>query len=266
MKVSVIMPAFNAEDYIETTIRSVQSQTLSDWELLVIDDGSGDGTCQIVEKLAKRDSRIRLYSNAENRGTAYSRNRGLDLSRGEYVALLDSDDVWRPRKLERELERAEAESADLVYCAYAIVDELGRTVCEPFHVPEETDLSGMLKENVIGCSTVLLRRSAMSGFRFSEEYYHEDYVLWLDMLRGGKRAMGVDEVLVDYRLRIGSRAADKVRCAAERWRIYRSFLGLGRGESLRYFGQYAWAGLAKYRRKEQYAGIGRKSYGVQPNE
>ena len=89
--VSVIMPAYNMERFIAQAIRSVMAQTMTDWELLVIDDGSSDRTCAIVEELAAKDSRVRLYRNTSNVGVAKTRNRGVDLSRGEFIALLDSD-------------------------------------------------------------------------------------------------------------------------------------------------------------------------------
>ena len=104
----------------------------------------------------------------------------------------------------------------------------------------------MLKENVIGCSTVLLAGPLVKRFRFSEQYYHEDYVLWLDILRSGAKAVGVEEVLVDYS---SGRSANKFRCAKGRWRIYRSFLGLPVPRSAWYLAHYALAGVRKYRRK-----------------
>lgn len=246
--VSVIMPAYNASEFIADSIQSVLEQTVSETELIVIDDCSTDETAAVVRRLAEADARIRLLPNERNLGTAQSRNRGLDHCRGTYAAFLDSDDIWHPKKLEKQLERIRETGADLVYTSYAIVDASGRRRCEDFLVPGSIDLDGLLKENVIGCSTVLLSHKAAGHFRFRNDFYHEDYVLWLQMLRSGCTAAGVREVLVDYRFHSDSRAANKLSSAAKRWQIYRSYLGLSRMKSIRYLSHYALAGLKKYKR------------------
>lgn len=245
--VSVVMPAYNMERYIEEAIRSVQAQTMEDWELIVVDDCSADGTCAIVEEMAKKDSRIRLLRNEKNMGVARTRNRGLDASRGSYVALMDSDDLWVPHKLEKQLALAQEEKADIVYCSYAFADQDGNKKCNDFIVPKYADMELMLKKNVIGCSMALLTARTAAQYRFTEGYYHEDYVYWLSMIRDGKKAVGNREVLTVYRLHSDSRAANKLASAKNRWKIYRSFLGMSRVKSLYYLVQYALIGVKKYR-------------------
>jgi len=120
--VSVIIPTYNCQLFIETAVRSVMEQTYRDWELLVIDDGSTDATCEIIRRLAEEDARIRFLRNPANIGVAGTRNRGLDEIRGEYVAFLDGDDVWHPKKLEKQLQAMRAEDADMSYTSYAIID------------------------------------------------------------------------------------------------------------------------------------------------
>ncbi len=244
--VSVIMPAYNSERFIEAAIRSVIAQTVTDWELLVIDDGSNDSTCKIVERLAENDSRIVLIKNPENLGVAKTRNRGFDLCRGEYVALLDSDDVWYPNKLEEQLSIVSRDEADLSYCSYAIVDENGKKLKKDYKVPEKIDFDGLLKENVIGCSTVLFSRKILSKHRFETEYFHEDYVLWLDLLREGYLASGSSKTLVNWRYIKDSRSFNKRKSAGNRWRIYREHLGFPFFKSLKYFMFYAFASIKKY--------------------
>lgn len=246
--VSVLMPAYNAERYIEQAIRSVMAQTVSDWELVVVDDASRDGTVPIVETLAREEPRIRLYRNPRNLGAARTRNRGLDLCRGQYVALLDCDDVWYPDKLEKQLLLARKENADIVYCGYAIVDEYGKKKWRDFLVPEYTDVESTLVKSVISCSTALLGRSVTEHYRFPLGYYHEDLALWLQLLGDGMKAVGTSQVLAEYRVRPRSRACDKLSVARRRWQIYRSMMGLSVRESAFYFVQYAAAGVRKYRR------------------
>lgn len=244
--VSVIMPAYNSRRFIAQAIASVQAQSVTDWELLVIDDGSQDDTCAIVETLAAQDRRVRLIRNEQNMGVAATRNRGFDLCRGQYVALLDSDDVWYPHKLQRQLELLERTGADIAYCSYAIVDEEGLQAKSDYTIPEQVDFDGLLRENVIGCSTVVLRRGILESHRFRTDFYHEDYVLWLDLLRTGHRAAGCSETLVAWRLIANSRSYDKRRSAFNRWRIYRQYLQLPLGKSMVAFASYAAASLRKY--------------------
>ena len=246
-RVSVIMPGYNCEKYIGAAIGSVQNQTMGDWELIVVDDCSQDDTCRIVEELAASDARIRLVRNEKNMGPAGSRNRGLDLAAGQFVALLDSDDLWRPEKLEKQLRLAEEKKADIVYCSYAIVDENGAKRCEDFIVPPQTDLEGMLVKSVISCSTVVLSRQLIQNHRFPSEYYHEDYALWLRLLQCTGKAWGITEVLADYRVQSNSRAANKLRSARHRWAVYRKLLNMSLPRSVYYLTKYAMAGFRRYR-------------------
>ena len=159
--VSVIMPAYNAEKYIEQAIRSVQKQTVRSWELIVVDDRSTDKTAEQIRRLAAEDMRIIPVYSETNHGAAESRNIALRQCRGEFVALLDADDVWHPQKLERELERARETDADLVYSSYAMIDEQGTRCFSDFIVEESTDLQSMLNCNTIGCSTVLMKAKVL---------------------------------------------------------------------------------------------------------
>lgn len=245
--VSVIMPAYNAQGFIEEAIRSVQAQTVTDWELLVLDDGSSDATVEIVSALAQEDPRIRFLKNEQNMGTARTRNRALELSRGRYLAFLDCDDLWRQDKLERQLEKMQQTGAALCYTSYAVVDENGKKAKADYLVPEQVDFQGLLRENVIGCSTVVLDSQQLGPVRFETDYYHEDYILWLNLLSGGCTVCGCGECLTQWRLLSTSRSYNKRRSACNRWRIYRNYLKLPFMQSLRMFAAYAAASLRKYR-------------------
>lgn len=245
-EVSVVMPAYNVEEYIESAVRSVMMQTVSDWELIIVDDMSQDSTCDIVEKLMQEDSRIHLYRNQQNLGAASTRNRGFDLCKGNYVALLDCDDIWYPDKLEKQLTLAKKETADIVYCSYAIIDESGKKKCNDFIVPERTNFAEFLARSVISCSTALLGKRVTENYRFPIGYYHEDLAMWLLLLGDGMKAVGVTEVLAEYRLRKNSRASNKLCVARKRWNIYRKYLGFSVGKSVIIFCKYAINGLRKY--------------------
>ena len=246
--VSIIMPAYNAEQLITSAIRSVQAQTVHDWELLVIDDCSKDKPAEIVAQIAQEDPRILLYHNEENTCVAKSRNKGLSRCRGDYIAFLDSDDVWHPDKLEKQIRCMKKNGADLVYTSYAIVDCTGDQQCRNYVVPMTVSYEHLLKENVIGCSTVLLNRACTENIWFEESIFHEDYVLWLKLLRSGCKAVGVTDVLVDYFYHVDSKAGNKWNAAKHRWDIYHRYLKLPLWDSVWYFSQYAVSGLRKYRR------------------
>lgn len=246
--VSVIMPAYNAERFVEEAVCSVIGQTVLDWELLVLDDCSYDGTCAIVERLAGADNRIRLIRNQQNIGVAKTRNRGMDLCKGQYVAFLDSDDVWHPDKLERQIALMQETGADILYCSYGIMDENGEKRCDDFVVPKSTDFEASLIQSVISCSTALLSRKIVDIYRFDTIYYHEDLALWLRLLRDGYKACGVPEVLANYRVMAGTRAGNKLRVAAYRWEIYRRQLGFSVARSAKLLLQYGLLGLKKYKK------------------
>lgn len=244
--VSVVMPAYNAEKYIEAAIESIQNQTMEDWELVVVDDCSNDGTRDVINKLAEQDKRIRPIFNEVNKGTAGSRNTAMDNCRGEYIALLDADDIWHPEKLERQLKRIAETGADLSYCSYALVDANGKKCGNDYIVPEEISFSGLLEQNVIGCSTVMFTKEVADKYRFTTDFYHEDYVLWLQILRDGKKACGVKDVVSYYRLLANSRAANKLQNAVNRWKIYRNFIGCSRIRSAVNLAKYTYYGVKKY--------------------
>ncbi len=247
-QVCVIMPAFNSSEYIEEAIISVINQSVTDWELFVIDDGSSDHTREIVEGFVNKDSRIRLFTNQENMGVGRSRNRGLELCYGDYVALLDSDDYWEPQMLEKSIARAEETGADIIYCSYAIVDEQGRKLCNDFIVPEETDFQHSIVRNVISCSTALFTEKLAREMRFPTNIYHEDIALWFQLLRDGWVARGVPEILASYRQRSDSKTSNKLMSAVRRWPIYRRHLGLSVSQSMAAMVKYAYYGLIKFKK------------------
>lgn len=244
--VSIVMPAHNAQRFIEQAIRSVMAQTMEDWELLVLDDGSGDDTCAVVERLMAQDPRILLIRNEQNLGAARTRNRGLERCCGEFVALLDSDDVWYPEKLERQITLLRDSGAALCCCAYDIIGDDGEPVKAPCNVPEQVDMDTLLKENVICCSTVVMRGDVARSHSFDPDYYHEDYVLWLQLLQEGQGIVGCRNPLAAWRLNQGSRSYNKLKSAKNRWIIYRKYLKLPLFKSISAFFAYAAAGLRKY--------------------
>lgn len=246
--VTIITPAYNAEAFIKETIASVLAQSVSDWEMIVIDDGSSDNTKAIVTAYTQVDERIRLVINERNMGVAQTRNQGLDLFRGEYVAFLDSDDYWEPQMLEKMVARAKETQADIVYCSYSLVDEDGKKVCNDFIVPQQTTFKESIVRSVITCSTVLITADLARKNRFPTDMYHEDIAMWFRILRDGGTAYGVTDVLAAYRQRAGSRSGDKLISAVRRWPIYRKHLNMSIFQSVKAMVGYAYFGLIKFKR------------------
>lgn len=246
--VSIIMPAYNAEAFIEEAVFSVVNQTIQNWELWVIDDGSCDKTREIATRLAKYDDRIHVIANEKNLGVAKTRNRGLDICDGKYVALLDSDDYWTPLFLEKMILRADETQADIIYCSYEMVDEQNQKVCNDFIVPPSTNFEESIVRSVITCSTVLITSEIAKNHRFPTNMYHEDIALWFQLLRDGKAARGVSEVLAAYRQRANSRSSGKLRSACRRWSIYRKHLKLPILKCIVTTVKYGYYGLKKFKR------------------
>lgn len=245
--VSVIMPAYNAEPFVEEAIASVIAQTVTDWELIVIDDCSKDDTFSVAQRVIGDEPRIRLLRNEKNSGVSETRNRGIDLSAGRYIAFLDSDDIWHPEKLEKQLAKLRETGAAICYCSYGIIDISGEKIKADYLVPETAEYADILKENYMQCSAMLIREDVVKKFRFNTEFFHEDYILGLDMLRSGEKAVGCKELLLNWRYLENSRSFNKKKSAVNRWKIYRDYLKLPLHSSLRLFLNYAVAGLRKYR-------------------
>ena len=178
---------------------------------------------------------------------ANARNVGICQAHGKYIAFLDSDDVWLPNKISRQLALINKTGAQIAFSSYSLVDSLGQPCGKQFIVPAMTSFNEMLAQNVIGCSTAVIESEILKRHPMKSEYMHEDYVLWMELLQEPDvRAVGVREVLVHYRVLNGSRSHNKVKSAAGRWKIYRGALKMGFFKSSGAFLRYAINGIKKY--------------------
>lgn len=218
--VSIITPMYNAERYIEQTIESVQKQTYPNWEMIVMDDLSDDGCAEIVQELARVDARIKYFCVDEKSGVAKARNAAMQQASGQYLAFLDSDDLWRKDKLERQLTLMQEKNCAFVYGGCDVIDENGKPQNKVRHVPEHITYQEFLWGNVIPCLTVLIDREKTGDFRMPV-MGHEDYATWLTLMRGVGEAYGIDEVLGSYRVNRNSVSGNKLRTIRWTWNIYR---------------------------------------------
>lgn len=247
--VSIITPVYNAAEYLPDTIKMVQEQTCKDWELLLIDDCSGDKSCQVIEELLDRhpDNRIRLLRQEENQGAARARNRGLKEARGRYIAFLDADDVWKPQKLERELAFMKEKEVGFVFTSYEFGDEEAKGTGKIVQVPDKLTYRQALSRTVIFTSTVLLDRE-MIPERLMEmpSVPSEDSATWWQILKEGHVAYGLNQVLVIYRRPARSLSSNKLVAIKRIWFLYRRVEKLSLTVSLSCF--MGWAIRASLRR------------------
>ena len=222
-KVSIIVPAFNAENTVAETLDSILSQTFSDFEVIVINDCSNDRTIEVLTSYSERDNRIKVYSNAVNSGVSFSRNFGVKTASSEWIAFLDSDDKWREDKLEKQLGLLEEyPDASLIYTGSSFMDENGQEYGYTMHVENKLDYKTLLKRNLISCSSVLVKKSVMEKIEMPSDKMSEDYYAWLKIVKAEKYAYGIDEPLLIYRLSRGSKSSNRIKAAKMHYRAYRA--------------------------------------------
>ncbi len=217
--VSIIMPMYNSELYIEEAIRSVQKQDYPKWELLVVNDGSTDSSPEIVTKMVRQDNRIILI-NKPNGGIASARNMGIEKAKGRYLAFLDSDDKWNCGKIGRQIKLMEKQNVVFCYTGTGFMEEDGTPLKKSWPVPKVVDYEKLLKANVIPCSSVLIDRKKLKPFKMPHQG-HEDYATWLSILRdNGIKAIGISEPLFIYRKSNKGASGKKVKTLRWTWHVY----------------------------------------------
>lgn len=264
------MPAFNAVSTIAESIESVLAQSEPDWELLIINDGSTDGTAACVAGYAFRDARVRLLETDGRVGPASARNVGLSAATGYWIAFLDSDDLWAPEKLSRQLAFMESQGAVLSFTSYRRIDANGNLLSGPIRVPPAAGYRELLRSNCIGCLTAMYQRSRFPNARVPDlgrleplglwrhlvgpgRIGHEDFAFWLEMLSSANEgpnepvvAHGLQEPLAYYRVGQHSISSNKFRAAVFQWLIYRKHQRLPWIASVGLFMQYALRGVIKH--------------------
>lgn len=244
--VSVVMPVYNSARFLRQAIESVLSQTYRNIELIMVDDCSTDESLQIMREYEAADERVCIIVNETNHGVARTRNRGIQAAKGEYIALLDSDDVWKDVKIERQIQLLVENNADIAYCSVDFIDEAGNKMGRSFIVPCETDYKEMMYRCYFICSTVVVKASMLKTHLFRTDYYHEDFLLWTELLALPAKTVGDQTVMALYRQINDSRSGDKVNAAKHRWKIYREALGQNLFWSSWNFVRYAFWGVVKY--------------------
>ena len=229
--VSVIMPAFNAEKTIKKSIESVLSQDYMGWELIVVNDCSSDKTMEIVERFMANEPRIKMINLEKNAGISKARNIGIKRGKGRYLAFLDSDDMWKPKKLSTQLKFMTSKEYAFTFTSYELMDFNGSPLERTIHAKRVVDYRKLLTNNCIGCLTVIIDRESIPVVTMPT-IKHEDYATWLNLLKKGFKAFGLDESLAMYRVSEHSTSANKIKAISWIWTIYRRSQGFGVLKSL----------------------------------
>lgn len=245
-QVSIIMPCYNAEHFISDAIESVILQTFSDWELLVVDDCSTDNSADIIRSFCEKDLRIKYFKTDSPSGSpAIPRNIGIENAKGRYIAFLDSDDLWFPTKLERQLPLFSMKDVAAVFSFYAKMNETGAYHSEKIESPTFVSYGYMLDGNCIGNLTGIYD-SEKVGKVFQKQIHHEDYVMWLEILKNGFFAVNTNTVEAVYRENKHSLSGSKLQVFKWQWNILRNVLGMPLFKAAGHFSKYAVGGVLKF--------------------
>lgn len=240
------MPCYNSGTFIRQAIESVRNQTYRDWELLVVDDGSTDNSADIIKGMEQTDGRIKyLKTNAPSGSPIVPRNIGVKNALGRYIAFLDSDDAWLPNKQERQMKMFEQyEDMAICFSNYEKMTEQGERNNRIIKAPSVTTYKQLLLGNVIGCLTAVYDTEKV-GKVFFQNHSHEDYILWLDILKRGYVARNTNTVEALYRVRENSVSSNKLKTLSWQWDIYRNVEKIELFRSSYYFFNYAYRAFKK---------------------
>lgn len=237
--VSILMPAYNAARTLPDAVASVRAQTYADWELLIVDDASIDTTFAVANSLAETNMRIRVFRQARNGGAGAARNIALSAARGRYIAFLDADDLWLPKKLSHQIAFMQETGAALSYTGFWRVHaDSGGKRRRAIQVPAIVDRSTLLRGNVIGCLTAVYDRSKLGDCPMPDMRLRQDFALWLEILSRTDVAYGLDTPLAVHQVRPRSLTSNRLRATRATWAMYRNHLGFPAHRAAWYLGQH----------------------------
>ena len=222
--VSIITPNYNCERFIAQTIDSVLAQTYQNWEMIIVDDCSTDNSYNIAVEYAKNDKRIIVLRNESNSGAAISRNKALDNAKGEYIAFLDSDDLWEQNKLEKQLKFMEENNCDFSFSRYSLIDEENNSLGKTANIVKKLSYFKLLHHDYIGCLTAMYRFDIAKDIRSYNIKNNNDYGLFLQVVKKAKNAMGINEILAFYRIRRAGISRKKFKKVKPYFELMRKYL------------------------------------------
>lgn len=216
---SIIIPVYNAEKYIGTTLNSIYEQTYKNFEIILVDDCSSDNSAGIIKEEMNRHPEIVYHLQEKNMGAAVARNTALTIAKGRYVAFLDSDDIWKPEKTEKQLRLLEEKDGAFSFTAIEMIDDNGAIVKKKRKVKEKVTYKFLLHNTMIPTSSVIIDRNKTGDFTMPLRRSGQDYATWLQLLRDGTIAYGINEALVQYRVGHKSLSSNKFKSIKQVWEI-----------------------------------------------
>lgn len=243
-KVSIITATFNSERFIKDLIECISTQTYHNWEWIITDDCSTDNTYQVLENAAQLEKRIKIFRNSENSGAAVSRNNCILNATGDYIAFIDSDDLWDKHKLDSQLKFMIENGYEFTFTAYSLIDEAGheKNITIDLNKKQKAySYEDMLKKKAtLGCSTVIVKNKIIKDFTMPLLRTGQDYAFWLKILKQNKSAYLLPKALTKYRIVSGSISRNKYKKALRQWEIYRKVENLNFIKSTVCFINYAY--------------------------
>ena len=237
--ISIITPCYNASQYISYTIDSVLNQTYTNWEMIIVDDCSTDNSSDIIKQFISGDTRIKYFKTDNPSGSpVLPRNIGIEKAKGRYIAFLDSDDIWLPTKLEEQLKLFKDDKTAVAFSNYEKMNEAGERNQRIIIAPKETNYHNLLKGNVIGNLTGIYDTEKV-GKVYCQDIRHEDYVLWLSILKKGYLAKNTNTVTALYRVRENSVSSNKLKILSWQWNILRNIEKISLLKAIYYYINYA---------------------------
>ncbi|WP_299675335.1 glycosyltransferase family 2 protein [uncultured Dokdonia sp.] len=241
--VSIITPLYNAEKYIIATLKSVQAQTHTNWEQLVVNDCSTDNSLQLAEELAKKDTRIKVITLSRNSGAAQSRNKATELATGDYIAFLDADDLWHPEKLEKQLKLMQEHHAAVSYTSYTHINEEGNALGKRIKALPKLTYQKQHSNNYVGNLTGMYKAAEIGKIIAPNIRKRQDWAVWLEAIKKSNRpALGIQEDLAYYRIHESSMSSNKLNLVKYNFKFYKEYLGYSWIKSafylLRFFYEY----------------------------
>jgi glycosyltransferase involved in cell wall biosynthesis len=249
--VSIITPVYNAARWLPETFATVRAQTLTDWEQILVDDGSTDASRELIEAAAAEDPRFRSLGTSGREGPSAARNLGLNAARGRFVAFLDADDLWLPEKLARSVEWMTTHGYGFIYHDYRHMSHDSAHVGPLITGPEVLDFRTLhTRRGTGGCLSIVIDRELVPGFHFPNgyRYTHEDFIAWMSIIQGGENGHRLPVDLGRYRLSAHSRSSNKRRAIIDTWRIYREYSKLPLTRAALWWTLYIWHSFWLYRR------------------
>lgn len=220
--------------FICEAYKSIQSQLWEDWEWIVTDDMSNDGTYELLLEITRKDDRVKVLRNLDNFGAAVSRNNSIKHASGRFIAFLDADDLWQPEKLSTQIEFMLKNNVVLSYSDYTFVNEQGELIDKIRHTPEELDYNKLLNVNIIGCLTAVYDSEAIGKVYMPLIRKRQDYGLWLNILKIVPKAYRCPGVLAIYRIRENSVSSNKFKLLSYNFELFYKHQNLSAIKSLFY--------------------------------